>query len=29
MYLFRPEQLTLTLLGKLGPLKIDRADMVC
>jgi predicted Zn-dependent peptidase len=27
--LFRPEQLTLTLLGNLGPLKIDRADMVC
>jgi predicted Zn-dependent peptidase len=27
--LFRPEQLTLTLLGNLGSLKIERADVVC
>jgi predicted Zn-dependent peptidase len=27
--LFAPEALTLTLLGNLGPFKLDRADLVC
>jgi predicted Zn-dependent peptidase len=27
--LFPPQALTLTLLGNLGPLKIDRADLIC
>jgi predicted Zn-dependent peptidase len=27
--LFQPEFLALTLLGNLGPMKIDRADLSC
>ena len=27
--LFRPEALALTLLGNLGPMKIERADLMC